>query len=93
MTLEEALDEIRRRDEIIASNKTLVEDLRNARYALEQRVKAEAGAKVIHLTPHEIQSGLDRVRWAELLIRQLPKTHDGRNSWLLNYAVTPKQTP
>ena len=35
MTLEEALDEIRRRDEIIASNKTLVEDLRIARYALD----------------------------------------------------------
>ena len=23
--------------------------------------------------------------WAESLILQLPKTHDGRNSWLLNY--------
>lgn len=33
----------------------------------------------------EIQSGLDRVRWAEGLIRQLPENHDGRNSWLLNY--------
>lgn len=33
----------------------------------------------------EIQSGLDRIRWAEGLIRQLPENHDGRNSWLLNY--------
>lgn len=39
----------------------------------------------IKLTPAEIQSGLDRVRWAEGLIRQLPETHDGRNSWLMNY--------
>ncbi len=40
----------------------------------------------IKLKPNEIQSGLDRVRWAELLIQQLPENHDGRNSWLLNYA-------
>lgn len=43
-------------------------------------------AKVIRLTPAELQSGLDRVRHAEGLIRQLPEDHDGRNSWLLNYA-------
>ncbi len=42
---------------------------------------------VIRLTPAEIQSGSDRVRWAEGLIRQLPETHDGRNSWLLNYSA------
>lgn len=40
----------------------------------------------IRLRPDEIQSGLDRVRWAEGLIRQLPDNHDGRNSWLANYA-------
>jgi len=43
--------------------------------------------RVIELTPTEIQSGLSRVRWAELLIKQLPKNHDGRNSWLLNYGT------
>lgn len=37
------------------------------------------------LTPHELQSGLDRIRYAEGLIRQLPENHDGRNTWLLNY--------
>ncbi len=36
-------------------------------------------------TDHEMQSGLDRVRFAELLISQLPHTHEGRNTWLLNY--------
>lgn len=40
----------------------------------------------IELTRAEIQSNFDRVRWAELLIRQLPEDHDGRNSWLFNYA-------
>lgn len=45
----------------------------------------ETKPAVIHLTPHEIQSGSTRVDWAEGLIRQLPETHDGRNSWLLNY--------
>lgn len=39
------------------------------------------------LTGFEEQSGLDRVRYAELLILQLPKSHDGRNTWLLNYGV------
>lgn len=39
------------------------------------------------LTPVEAQSGLTRVRHAELLILQLPNDHDGRNSWLLNFGV------
>ena len=45
------------------------------------------GQKVKTLTPTkaEIESGLSRVKWAELLIKQLPKEHEGRNSWLLNY--------
>ncbi len=47
----------------------------------EQELKEQ----VIYLTKAEIQSGLNRVRWAELLIKQLPGNHEGRNSWLLNY--------
>lgn len=43
--------------------------------------------KAIFLTKEEQQCGLDRQRWAELLILQLPKNHDGRNSWLLNFGV------
>lgn len=42
---------------------------------------------VIKLTPAEIRTGHDRVKWAEGLIRQLPLNHDGRNSWLLNYGT------
>lgn len=42
---------------------------------------------VIALSPAEIQSGSSRVKWAEDLIVQLPETHDGRNSWLLNYGA------
>lgn len=41
----------------------------------------------IKLTGSEIQSGSSRVLIAEMLIEQLPKTHDGRNSWLMNYGV------
>jgi hypothetical protein len=41
--------------------------------------------EVICLTKAEIESGLSRVKWAELLIKQLPEEHEGRNSWLLNY--------
>ncbi len=39
----------------------------------------------IKLSKSEIQSQHDRVKWAEGLILQLPETHEGRNSWLLNY--------
>lgn len=43
--------------------------------------------KRIKLNAAEIQSGISRVHWAEGLILQLPKDHDGRNSWLLNYGI------
>lgn len=46
--------------------------------------------EAIRLTKAEIQSGMTRVKWAENLILQLPETHDGRNSWLLNYGVGPE---
>jgi hypothetical protein len=46
-----------------------------------------SAAMKYELTGFEEQSGLDRVRYAELLILQLPKSHDGRNTWLLNYGV------
>ena len=36
-------------------------------------------------TAAEKQSKYDRMRFAEGLIQQLPKDHDGRNTWLLNY--------
>jgi hypothetical protein len=38
----------------------------------------------IQLTEAEIRSGVDRVRFAELLIRQLPANHD-----VLNYGTGP----
>jgi len=39
----------------------------------------------INLNASELQSGYNRVSWAEDLIIQLPIEHEGRNSWLLNY--------
>lgn len=39
----------------------------------------------IHLTTAEILSGLDRVRFAESLILHLHESHEGRNTWLMNY--------
>ena len=41
--------------------------------------------RAIFLTKAELQNNHDRQAWAEALILQLPKNHDGRNSWLLNY--------
>ena len=44
--------------------------------------------EIIFLSKSEIQSGFDRVKFAEGLIRQLPKEHDGRNTWLMNYGIS-----
>lgn len=44
--------------------------------------------RLIFKTKAEVQSNMDRQKWAELLILQLPETHDGRNSWLLNYGTS-----
>lgn len=49
------------------------------------RKKTEPKQTEIKLSAAEIQSGSSRVKWAEGLILQLPNSHDGRNSWLLNY--------
>lgn len=66
--------------------------MESAVLAIRRLAKKPAG--VIELTPAEIQSGLDRVRFAEGLIRQLPEDHDGRNTWLLNYGrPTPTEQP
>ena len=43
--------------------------------------------EIITLTKTGMQSGSNRVQWAEALILQMPADHDGRNSWLLNYGV------
>jgi len=47
---------------------------------------------VTYLNKAEIKSGVSRVKWAEGLIRQLPESHDGRNSWLLNYGSQNNET-
>jgi len=63
------------------------DNARHVRICAEQATEiAEVKRTAIKLTPVELQSGLDRVRFAELLIKQLPETHDGRNTWLLNYS-------
>lgn len=48
------------------------------------------GVKVMHLTGAEMQSGYDRLQFAEDLIKQLPESHEGRNTWLLNYGKNGK---
>ena len=40
---------------------------------------------MVEQTAVEKQSGYDRLRFAEGLIQQLPVSHDGRNTWLLNF--------
>ena len=43
--------------------------------------------KIIKLNTAELQNRSSRVVWAEGLILQLPKEHEGRCSWLLNYGI------
>jgi hypothetical protein len=62
----------------------LSEWLRSTAEAVAKKVRP-SNRRVITLSPAELQSGLDRVKAAEGLIQQLPPTHDGRNTWLLNY--------
>lgn len=52
-----------------------------------QKSAAVPTSDVIKLNPAEIQSGLDRVRWAEGLIEKMSRCHEGRNSWLMNYGI------
>ena len=47
--------------------------------------RAQPSPREVALTAAEKQSGFDRLRFAEGLIKQLPENHDGRNTWLLNY--------
>lgn len=42
----------------------------------------------IWLIEAELQSGVTRQDWAENLIKQLPKDHEGRKSWLMNFGVS-----
>jgi len=55
-------------------------------FRIHKPVKAEPITQ-IKLTNSEISSGSSRVTHAESLILQLPKTHDGRNSWLMNFGT------
>lgn len=42
----------------------------------------------IKMTKAEKQSGTNRIQHAEGLILQLPETHEGRNTWLVNYGFS-----
>lgn len=67
-----------------------IAELEQANANLNRRLAQWESGSYINLTPHEIQSKHSRVKWAEGLIKQLPETHDGRNSWLLNYGSEAK---
>lgn len=56
--------------------------------ALPRSGDCEEKVGLIVLNKAERQSGLDRVRHAEGLIKQLPPEHSGRNTWLLNYGCS-----
>ncbi len=47
--------------------------------------KKPMSERYIKLSEAELQSGLDRVTHAELMIAQMPRDHGGANTWLLNY--------
>ena len=80
-------DDVDKLESFVRQQQTEIEFLQ-AKRTIAYNIGFEDGQKaneVIYLTKAEIQSGLSRVKWAELLIKQLPEEHEGRNSWLLNY--------
>ena len=76
----------------------MIEEFIVPEQAEKKRIKSDAERReimdkeIIVLNQAEIQSKLNRVKLAELLISQLPKTHEGRNSWLLNYGTGKEAT-
>ncbi len=66
-------------------------DDRGYRWCRIEKEEAPASPEVkdpdvfIKLSGAEVQSSMNRVKWAELLIEQLPPNHEGRNSWLINF--------
>jgi hypothetical protein len=75
-----------RRMEAVREVARLKADMAELRRVCTARIE-EMEATSIPLTKAEIQSGHNRVQWAENLIRQLPTGHNGRDSWLLNYGT------
>lgn len=65
--------------------------LRAENFKLQQTVRQLSEQVTTNFLPRKTQAEKDgawtRVSWAENLIRQLPVTHEGRNSWLLNFGV------
>lgn len=57
-----------------------------------ERPKHPGKRMIVELTPSERSSQIDRLRHAEGLILQLPHTHEGRNTWLLNYGLGDEAT-
>lgn len=72
--------------ELLRRKEQLMRDVDHLRKVMIDHFSGGEKLGVILLTAAEIQSGSSRVKWAEGLIRQLPETHEGRNSWLMNYA-------
>jgi hypothetical protein len=75
-----------RRAEAVLEGARLKADMTELRRVCTARIE-ELETTSIPLTKAEIQSGHNRVQWAENLIRQLPTGHNGRDSWLLNYGT------
>ena len=77
------LDDI---NQLMKRKETLQGHVHSLQITVGELLSRGESIRAILLTPAEIQSGSSRVKWAEGLIRQLPETHEGRNSWLMNYA-------
>lgn len=75
-----------RRMEVEREASRVKADMAELRRICTARIE-ELEATSIPLTKAEIQSGHNRVQWAENLIRQLPTGHNGRDSWLLNFGT------
>lgn len=83
--LHDELDSINQKHKaLLATDAALFEKALFEKSIDENNKKVDALRNIV-LTKDEVQCGYNRVKWAEGLILQLPKEHESRNSWLLNY--------
>lgn len=75
------------KDKVKEDMKHLKKDNDNNRVSFDYKEIYVANQGSAVFSKAEMSCGLNRIKWAEGLISQLPPKYEGRNSWLLNFGV------
>lgn len=76
------------KDKVKEDMKHLKKDNDNNRVSFDYKEIYVANQGFAVFSKAEMSCGLNRIKWAEDLISQLPPKHEGRNSWLLNFGIS-----